>query len=135
MNMTRVLASIVALLVTTPLLAQDQGPDNMAAVTGQQYFRTYCSGCHGKSAMGDGPLAKDLKVAPADLTKLSDRNGGKFPFEMVIQTIDHGRRVRGHGTEDMPAWGDAFQMTSDTKEKAKKMMSDLANYLWTLQAK
>jgi hypothetical protein len=35
----------------------------------------------------------------------------------------------------MPAWGDAFQMTSENKDQARKMMSDLANYLWTLQAK
>ena len=110
-------------------------PDKAAAVNGQQHFRTYCTACHGKSATGDGPLAKDLKVAPADLTKLGERNGGTFPFEMVIETIDHGRSVRGHGTQEMPAWGDAFQMTSENEEQARKMMRDIANYLWTLQSK
>lgn len=135
MTTMRVLASTMIWLLTTPLLAQDQAPDKIAAVDGQRYFRTYCTACHGKSAAGDGPLAKDLKVVPADLTRLSERNGGKFPFEMVIQTVDHGRSVRGHRTEDMPAWGDAFQMTSENKDQARKMMSDLANYLWTLQAK
>jgi mono/diheme cytochrome c family protein len=138
MSVTRVLASMMALVATTPLLAQDRAPDQpdrMVAVEGQAYFRTYCTGCHGKAAVGDGPLAKDLKVAPADLTKLSERNDGKFPFEMVIQTIDHGRSVRGHGTEDMPAWGDAFKMTSQTKEQPEQMMKAIAHYLWTIQSK
>lgn len=128
-------AFLGALLTSIPLLGQERAPDTAAAVDGQRYFRTYCSSCHGRSATGDGPLAKDLKVAPADLTKLSERNGGEFPFEMVIRTIDHGRSVRGHGTQDMPAWGDAFQMTSESKDQSRKMMTDLANYLWTIQSK
>jgi len=115
--------------------AQDATLDKGLAMDGQRLFQTYCGACHGKTAKGDGPLAKDLKVAPADLTKLSEKNGGTFPFEMVMKTIDHGRNVRGHGTEDMPAWGAAFKTTAESADDAQQMMRKLAHYLWSIQPK
>lgn len=122
-------------VASTTLWAQDTSPDSNLAAKGERLFRTYCSACHGKGATGDGPLAKDLKAAPANLTKLSEKNGGTFPFDMVIKTVDQGRSVRGHGTQDMPAWGDAFKMTSDSPDEPKEMMKELAHYLWSIQAK
>lgn len=113
--------------------AQDEALNKALALSGDRHFKTYCGACHGKAAKGDGPLAKDLKVTPADLTKLNERNGGTFPFDMVMKTIDHGRNVRGHGTEDMPAWGTAFKATAESAEGAKQMMRELAHYLWSLQ--
>lgn len=109
--------------------------DRMAALKGETIFRTYCTSCHGRDATGDGPLAKDLKVQPANLTELSKRHDGEFPFDMVIKTIDHGRSVRGHGNPDMPAWGDAFEMTSSDPTEAKTKMEQLAHYLWKIQKK
>jgi mono/diheme cytochrome c family protein len=123
------------LAVSISARAQDATLDKVLAFSGERSFRTYCGACHGKTAKGDGPLAKDLKVAPADLTKLSERNGGTFPFEMVMKTIDQGRSVRGHGTEDMPAWGAAFKTTAEGGGDAKQMMRELAHYLWSLQPK
>lgn len=113
-------------------LGQDQ-PDRRMALSGEQSFRVYCSSCHGRQAKGDGPLAKDLRTQPANLTELSERNDGEFPFEMVIDTIDHGRTVRGHGNKDMPAWGDAFEMTEQSEEAARRKMEEVAHYLWSLQ--
>lgn len=135
--MTRVFSWVAAglLSVSIPVGAQDATLDRGLALNGELLFRTYCGACHGKTAKGDGPLAKDLKVAPADLTKLSATNGGTFPFEMVMKTIDHGRNVRGHGSEDMPAWGAAFKTTTESSGDANKMMRELAHYLWSLQPK
>ena len=126
---------VVVLSSSVVALAQDEKLDLRMADEGGRLFRTYCGSCHGKTAVGDGPLAKDLKVAPANLTQLSEKNGGTYPFAMVMETIDHGRKVRGHGTEDMPAWGDAFKMTSQSDEQSKRMMRELAHYLWSLQPK
>jgi mono/diheme cytochrome c family protein len=123
------------LLVAVSANAQDTRMDTGMAVGGERLFRMYCGSCHGKTAKGDGPLAKDLKVAPADLTKLSAANNGEFPFEMVMKTIDHGRNVRGHGTQDMPAWGAAFKSTAESPDDAQRMMRELAHYLWSLQPK
>ena len=127
--------AIGLLLLASAAQAQDDKVDIKMALSGERLFRTYCAACHGRTAKGDGPLAKDLKVVPADLTRLNERNGGAFPFEMVISTIDHGRNVRAHGSEDMPAWGDAFQSTAQTPDEPKRMMRELAHYLWSLQPK
>src|SRR6187401_2423532 len=51
----------------------------VAASDAAAMFQSYCAPCHGKSGRGDGPAAAALKKAPADLTKISARNGGKFP--------------------------------------------------------
>jgi mono/diheme cytochrome c family protein len=128
-------ATLGLLLLAAAAQAQDDKLDTKMALSGERLFRTYCGACHGKAAKGDGPLAKDLKVAPADLTRLSEKNNGAFPFQMVTETIDHGRNVRGHGSQDMPAWGDAFKSTSQTPDEPKRMMRELAHYLWSLQPK
>jgi mono/diheme cytochrome c family protein len=131
-----VVAVCGALSVCSVVAGQSSPPgalDRSAANRGELTFKTYCASCHGAQARGDGPLAKDLKVQPANLSELSKRNEGIFPFEMVIKTIDHGRSVRGHGTEDMPAWGDAFEMTSQNEAEAKAKMTELAHFLWSIQ--
>jgi mono/diheme cytochrome c family protein len=137
-TMLRSLALVAAalLLVSVAAEAQDDTKlDGNMAAKGERLFRTYCGSCHGKDAKGDGPLAKELKATPADLTKLSANNGGTFPFDMVVNTIENGRRVRGHGTTDMPAWGDAFKMTAQDPNEPKLMMRELAHYLWSIQPK
>ena len=46
--------------------------------TGAEDFAAFCSGCHGASGVGDGPMAASLDARPADLTRLARRNGGSF---------------------------------------------------------
>lgn len=113
--------------------AQERKLDRAAASRGRSTFKTFCASCHGSEAKGDGPLAEHLKARPADLTGLSARNDGTFPFEKVIDTINHGRRIPGHGTEDMPSWGDAFAATEGSEAAARAKMEDLAHFLWSLQ--
>ena len=76
----------------------------------------------------------DLRVAVPDLTTLSQRNGGKYPYDRVVRIIESGESVRGHGTPVMPAWGDAFKRTKGTGEAtAAAAIRNLGQYLWTLQ--
>jgi len=111
---------------------QADRPDPAAAADGRQSFRTYCASCHGKEAKGDGPLAEHLSVAPADLTRISERNGGEFPFETVRKVIDGREKVAGHGSKEMPVWGDAFK-TTDTEEQAQERINQLTHFLWSIQ--
>lgn len=134
MQLSPMLPLILSLAMPGLLVAQTPDkPDPTKAFRGKSSFNTYCGSCHGKQALGDGPLAKDLKFQPANLTELSKRNNGTFPFDMVKETIEHGRSVRGHGSKDMPAWGDAFEMTEQTAEAAQEKVLELAHYLWSLQ--
>ena len=61
--------------------------------------------CHGKEGKGDGPAAKALTKAPADLTKLAASNNGMFPDVKVRRYIEGLDDVAAHGTRDMPMWG------------------------------
>ncbi|HLQ19613.1 MAG TPA: c-type cytochrome [Tabrizicola sp.] len=55
--------------------------------TGAEDFGDFCSACHGLSGKGDGDGAATLARKPADLTRISARNGGVFPGTRVMAKI------------------------------------------------
>lgn len=73
-------------------------------IDGQRAFAQDCAGCHGASGMGDGPLAAGLVPPPPDLTQLSARNGGIYPADYVMSTID-GLNRTPHFSAAMPEFG------------------------------
>jgi len=75
---------------------------------GQQEFARNCAVCHGAQGHGDGPYAGLLNIPVPDLTTLQQRSGGAFPFERVYGTIEGTQMVRGHGSRQMPIWGQAY---------------------------
>ena len=81
---------------------------------GKNEYMNKCAVCHGQSGKGDGGATDILKVAPTDLTTLSKKNGGVFPFERVLMSIDGRQLVKGHGDRDMPIWGNDY-----SREKAR----------------
>jgi mono/diheme cytochrome c family protein len=103
---------------------------------GKRLFDIYCAVCHGEAALGKGPMAEDLAVAPADLTLLSVRDGGNFPADKVYQIIDGRTDVRGHGTRRMPIWGLGFQqMDQDGNQEAevRTKIVQIVRYLQSIQ--
>jgi cytochrome c553 len=97
----------------------------------RQMFDTYCAVCHGKEAKGNGQAASSLAKTPADLTRISARNGGKFPDTKVKRYIEGLDEVAAHGTRDMPMWGDLFKsLNRDTVQIRVQALSD---YLKSLQ--
>jgi mono/diheme cytochrome c family protein len=107
--------------------------DQRAAAEGGTTYARYCVSCHGPKGKGDGPLAKDLRVPVPDLTTLSTRSGGTFPYDRVVRIVTKGNEVRGHGSDDMPAWGTAFRRTEGTEAPVDEAIRKLAHYLWSLQ--
>lgn len=79
---------------------------------GREEYRENCLICHGEAGDGNGPYAHLLNRTASDLTKLSRDNKGVFPFARIYEVID-GREVPlGHGTRDMPIWGNAYRILS-----------------------
>jgi mono/diheme cytochrome c family protein len=76
---------------------------------GELEYQNYCAVCHGADSRGQGIMGKYLTVRPADLTQLAKKNRGEFPFWQVYRMIDGRDEVRGHGSRDMPVWGDRFR--------------------------
>lgn len=73
-------------------------------VDGRTMFMENCASCHGADGMGNGPAARELAVAPPDLTKITSRNGGVFPTNQVMSTID-GLDRGEHFSAAMPEFG------------------------------
>lgn len=71
---------------------------------GKAMFAADCAGCHAVNAKGDGPVAVSAGLAAPDLTTLSERNGGTFPREAVMATID-GLNRPAHFGVGMPEFG------------------------------
>jgi len=88
------------------LLSGPQSPEERAAA-GHERFLRYCASCHGREAMGGGPVAGALKRSPADLTRIELRRG-RFDPDFIASYIDGRVRVAEHGPGDMPVWGRVF---------------------------
>lgn len=89
--------TLLITLIAFPAFAQN-------AEEGAATFLDHCAGCHGATAMGDGPLASLMTTPPPDLTELAARDGGEFPLARVVQRIDGTTEVRAHGGP-MPVFG------------------------------
>lgn len=76
---------------------------------GELEYQNYCAVCHGVDGRGQGIMRKFLTVPPANLRRLALTSGGKFPFWEVYRKIDGQTEIRGHGTREMPVWGDRFR--------------------------
>lgn len=114
------------------------------AVAGAGEFQAWCSRCHGVDGKGNGPIAKELETPPPDLTRLSAKNGGIFPVQQVQDSIDGRRMDAGHGTRQMPVWGNwfAFDVTAGgllktdrakTQEEIQARVGRIAAYLKSIQ--
>jgi mono/diheme cytochrome c family protein len=95
----------LALMAAAPAMAQEPGS---ALALGEETYQSSCAGCHGEGADGNGPMTEILTVPVPDLTGLSARNGGTFPWLRVVHTIDGRSGLRGHGGP-MPIFGLLFQ--------------------------
>lgn len=106
--------------------------------SGAQMYATYCASCHGAKGMGDGPVAQALKTPPINLTTLSAKNGGVFPFEHVSAVLKFGVENPAHGSPEMPVWGDlmrTLQPTDDKDNFVRLRIYNLTEYLKQIQKK
>lgn len=103
--------------------------------SGQEMFKTYCAACHGPDGRGDGPAGPALKKQPANLTELTQRNGGKFPQMKVYDTIKGDLDMPAHGSRDMPVWGNLFSSVSGGSQGMIQMrISNLTDYIKSIQS-
>ena len=91
-------------------------PEAEVAAVGRPLYEDNCMVCHGHTAKGDGPLVTfGLLVVPApDLTQVSKRNNGQFPFWQMSRVSDGREAVQGHGAREMPMWGEEFRLDTSS---------------------
>jgi mono/diheme cytochrome c family protein len=79
---------------------------------GKREYDSNCANCHGLKGKGDGPYKPFLTKSPTDLSTLSKRNAGIYPFHSVYAIIDGRQDVAAHGPRDMPVWGAQYSVKS-----------------------
>ena len=131
MNITGLALAVSLAVVSTAAFAQDE--------VGRDEYMVSCAGCHGESAMGDGPLAGLLEIETPNLTTLAAEKGdGTFPYQYVLWMIDGRNIIRAHGSA-MPTWGDRFQSSATSQRGetpdmvARGRILSLLNYLESIQ--
>ena len=105
----------------------------ISSMVGRDLFQFYCATCHGADAKGSGPVAAALKTAPADLTRISSRNGGRFPHDDLVRFVSNGEGVPAHGPQDMPVWGPIFRALDPSDVRASMRVENLVSYLESIQ--
>jgi len=141
---------VFAVGATTMANAQQGTPAGQSVVNlGKYEYEARCAVCHGLSGKGDGPFAPLLErsIGMPDLTGLSKKNGGVFPFMRVYETIDGTAKLMAHGPSDMPIWGRQYKSISsgtgimdfvpynDPESFARAKILALTEYIYTLQTK
>jgi mono/diheme cytochrome c family protein len=103
--------------------------------SGEELYLSYCAICHGSDGAGAGVMTEHLKVTPADLTRIAARRGGNFNDDQIYQIIDGRVPVAGHGTGDMPIWGNAFKSAENLKneKEVRQSIQNLLDYLKSIQ--
>jgi mono/diheme cytochrome c family protein len=106
----------------------------IASVQGVDTFKAYCASCHGPEAKGNGPAAKALSKAPADLTTIAKRHGGTFSNMDVEQVIRGSNEMMSHGSREMPIWGPVFDaVNGNDKAVVQLRITNLVGYLKSIQ--
>jgi mono/diheme cytochrome c family protein len=111
-------------------------PPRQDYYSGAYLYRAFCASCHGENGKGDGPVAGTLRRPPPDLTTIGARAGGVFPRTQVIATIDGRKPVPGHGSSEMPVWGDGLRATQGHDEAiVHRRIEALVMHLQSIQVK
>lgn len=112
----------------------DQRSLPASLTTGRQLYQEHCSACHGADAKGHGPAAATLKRPPSNLTTLSIRHGGQFPYDYVSNVLLFGSNHPSHGSAEMPTWGFVFRYLDNQNEAlVRQRIDNLCGYLRYLQ--
>jgi mono/diheme cytochrome c family protein len=128
--------SVIASAYALSLLAS-AAEETTTLGEGRDLYEQHCEVCHGAEGKGDGPLADELRVHPADLTQIAQSRGGTFPEVEVREIIDGRRAVRAHGKSGMPIWGRVFGgpaiVGKGNEEAVRKKLDRLVEYLQSIQ--
>jgi len=133
-------ASLIVGAAVLGLAFNAAAQESPTAQRGHNLYEQFCMDCHGMKGQGDGVLAEDLKVAPADLTTIALRRKGVFPDPEMREIIDGRRRVRAHGPLNMPLWGKEFGMSAASaggtmEQETRDKLDALLTYLKSIQKK
>ena len=121
-----------------PSRAPQRGPARDPAwilADGRNDYEQHCAACHGEEGKGDGRMASILILPPPDLTEITKRYDGDFPFWRIYAIIDGSDPVEGHDTFQMPEGQTRFRRSGDWPgaRPAYLRILELTHYLESFQ--
>ena len=104
-----VMIPLLFVLLSTPVLAQEEPGLTPDQVAGKAVYEKWCMNCHGAEGAGDGPGADYFTPRPRDFTfglyKIRSTGSGQLPTdEDLIRTVSEG--IPGTG---MPGWKETLK--------------------------
>ena len=120
-----------------PVLAQKQDKTPASernTVEGAKIFQYRCAVCHGSDGRGRGPDAVVLRHPVADLTRISQRAGGKFPYQRVKETIEGEKPgLRSQRDREMPIWGPIFHEVESDQDWGEVRLDAITKHVESIQ--
>lgn len=137
---------ILTLLLLFPLVCLAQSQKGSAApyrdqplhnpFQGARIFHEHCAACHGTDGRGHGPAAVALRHTLPDLTVVSQRNGGRFPYRRMRDLIEGKEPTRlAHGNREMPTWGPVFHEIEADQDWGEVRLDAVTRYIESIQQK
>jgi mono/diheme cytochrome c family protein len=121
-------------------LAQSQtatnGRPTRTPLEGAKIFQHHCASCHGTDARGHGPASAAIKHSIPDLTQISQRNGGKFPYQHIKDLIEGSEpSPSAHGNREMPIWGPIFHQVESDQDWGEVRLEAITRHVESIQKK
>ena len=105
-------------------------------VEGAKIFQYHCAVCHGSDGRGHGPDSVVLKRPVPDLTLISQRSGGKFPYQRVKGIIGGNESgLLARGDREMPIWGPIFHEVESDQDWGEVRLDAITKHLESIQQK
>lgn len=107
-----------------------------SSAEGAELFQYHCAMCHGADGRGHGPDEVVLKRPLPDLTLISRRTGGNFPYQRVKEIIEGRETGRdAHGNREMPAWGPIFHEVEADQDWGEVRLDAITRHVQSIQQK
>jgi mono/diheme cytochrome c family protein len=105
-----------------------------STVDGAKIFQYRCAVCHGIDGRGHGPDSVVLKHPVPDVTLISKRSGGKFPYQHVREVIEGNQRaLPAHGDREMPVWGPIFHEVESDQDWGEVRLDAITRHVESIQ--
>jgi mono/diheme cytochrome c family protein len=119
-----------------PSAAPDREAQARIPIAGAKIFQQQCAACHGTDGRGHGPASATRKYKPANLTLISQRNDGKFPYQRVKETIE-GKEPGwlALGNRGMPIYGPIFHEVETDQDWGEVRLDAITKHVESIQQK
>jgi mono/diheme cytochrome c family protein len=105
-------------------------------IEGAKIFQYRCSVCHGVDGRGHGPDSVVLQHQVPDLTLISQRSDGKFPYQRVKDVIVGEKAgLLAQRNREMPIWGPIFHEVESDQDWGEVRLEAITKHVESIQQK